>query len=280
MKFLLITLFLALPAMAESTSPEAAPAGVNAPQDLTQAFQKEYVYLASQKQALLNIQKQTEQTLRSQARELKASATSIQNELVAISSKNDEQHEYLMSLEKRKKELEKKGSSLENSFKKAQSMIQEMQAGLKFEISKDKEKTVSVPEDLKVSTFEDAFKTTNQLIAATAQTESFEGSFLDTEDKLVEGTITRFGRSAAIGSVGESHYVLAPNGAGLLKALIAAENPRGAFAHLFVFDNLSKEAKIKHQSGLMEKLADLSPLFFLGMILLLVGGLFSALIKV
>lgn len=275
----LISLLYVFAAHAQDGTVPASPA-VNAPQDLQQAFQKEYVYLASQKQALLSIQKQTEQTLRSQARTLKAQATAQQSELVGITTKNDEQHEYLMSLEKRKKELERKGSSLENSYKKSQMMIQELQAGLKFEITKEKESTVIVPEDLKISTFEDAFNKTNQLIASSSKTETFDGSFLTSDDKLVEGSITRFGRSAAIGTIGETHYALAPNGTGLLKAIASAENPRGAFAHLFVFDNLLKEAKIKHQAGFTEKLADFSPLLFLGLILFLVAGLFSALIKV
>lgn len=279
MKSIFVTILFLTSTVFAQTAPETAPA-VNAPADLNQAFQKEYVYLASQKQALLSIQKQTEQMLKAQSRELKGSATAIQAELVGVTSKNDEQHEYLLSLEKRKKELEKKGTSLENSYKKAQTMIAEMQAGLKFEIVKEKETGVAVPEELRVSTFEDIFNKTNSLIAAASKTETFDGSFLNGEDKLVEGSITRFGRSAAIGSVGGSHFVLAPNGSGLLKALAASENPRGAFAHLFIFDNLSKESKIKHTAGFTEKLADFSPLLFLGMILLLVAGLFSALIKV
>jgi predicted RNase H-like nuclease (RuvC/YqgF family) len=248
--------------------------------DLTQAFQKEYVYLASQKQALLKVQKQTTTEIKTQTQQLKKEANNLQNELVAVSSKNDEKHEYLMSLEKRKKELEKKGSSLENSYKKAHALIHEMNAGLKFEIIKDKESAVQVPEDLKISSFEEAFNKTNQLITASSRVQSYNGTFLDEQDKLTEGSITRFGRSAAIGSVGDKHFVLAPNGAGLLKALEEVENPSGAFSHLFIFDNLAKEGKIKYQAGIMEKLADFSPILFLGLILLLVGSLFAALIKV
>lgn len=259
---------------------DSAALSANTPSSLQEAFQKEYIYLASQKQALLNLQKQTDSTLKLQTNELKSSATKTQNQVVAISSKNDEQHEYLMQIEKRKKELEKKGSSLENSYKKALSMIQSMESGLKFEISKDKETSVLVPEDLKISSFEDVFNKANSLIASTTQTQSFEGSFLNTEDKLVEGTITRFGRSAAIGSIGDAHFVLAPNGSGLLKALLTTESPKSAMAHLFVFDNLAKEAKIKHPAGFVEKIADFSPILFLSLILLLVGGLFAALIKV
>lgn len=261
------------------TPAEAAPT-IQAPADLQQAFQREYVYLASQKQALLTLQKQTEGSMRAQARTLKSEATALQSQMVTLSSKNDEQHEYLMSLEKRKKELEKKGSSLENTYKKSQAMIRDMEAGLKFELAKEKESSVTAPEDLKISSFDEIFNRTNQLIAASSQTQSYTGSFLNGDDKLVEGEITRFGRSAAIGSQGDTHFVLAPNGSGLLKALAQSEDPKGAFAHLFVFDNLAKEAKIKHQSGFTEKLADFSPLLFLGMILVLVAGLFSALIKV
>ena len=159
-------------------------------------------------------------------------------------------------------------------------MISEMQAGLRFEVLKDKERSLTMPEDMKISSFEDMFSKANQLLAQSAQVQSYSGAFLDENDQLIEGEITRFGRSAAIGSVDDKHFVLAPNGQGLLKALEVTDSPSGAFAHLFVFDNLMKEAKMKHQAGFSEKLADFSPLLFLGLILLLVGGLFAALIKV
>lgn len=279
MKSILVILSLLCGSAFAQTSPETQAAVASTPTDLQHAFQREYVYLASQKQALLSLQKQTEQSLRSQSRELKERAGSLQTQLVATVSKNDEQHEYLMSLEKRKKKLEKKGSSLENTYKKSQTMIREMEAGLKFELSKEKE-VVTAPEDLKISSFDEVFAKTNELISSSARTHSYSGSFLNAEDKLVEGVITRFGRSAAIGSIGDEHFVLAPNGNGLLKSLAMSESPQGAFAHLFVFDNLAREAKMKHTAGITEKLADFSPLLFLALILFLVAGLFSALIKV
>lgn len=259
---------------------QEAKSPVAAPEDLMQAFQKEYVYLASQKQALSTLQSKSVDSLKKQSQAFKAKTMSLQSEVVALSSKNDERHEYLMSLEKRKKELEKKGSSLENSYKKAHALIQEMQLGLKFSVQKEKESTSVVPEDLKISSFDGLVSQAQGLIAASSTTESFQGAFLNQEDKLVEGTITRFGRSAAIGTVDDQHFVLAPNGNGLLKALAMAESPSSAFAHLFIFDNLLKEAQVKHKASFIEKIADFSPLIFLGMILLLVGGLFTALIKV
>lgn len=270
------SLFLSLNSWSQEV---AAPVSATSEEALTKSFQREYVYINSQKQALQKQKTQMQKSFQSRIQETKAKTRSLQKELVAKSSANDDQHELLMSLEKRKKDLQKKGSSLENTFKKAQTSVASFEQGLRFEPT-GKPAEVLSPDDLKFEDFEKIVDQAADLLNASTQVEAFPGSFLDLNGQLTEGTITRVGRVAAIGSTKDAHFVLGPNGEGLLKALETTEAPTKSSLQLYIFESLNKAAKIQRQGGWTETLADLSPLLFLGLILLLVAGLFGALIKV
>lgn len=271
-----LVLLLSLPLIAEEVAPIPAASSEEA---LNKSFQREYVYISSQKQALQKQKAQMQQSYQERIGGAKVKTQSLQRELVAKASQNDEQHDLLVSLEKRKKELQKKGSSLENTFQKAQTLVASFEQSLRFEPT-TKPKEVTAPEDLKFEDFEKVIDQAADLLTASTQVASFLGSFLNLEGELTEGTITRVGRVAAIGSTKDSHYVLGPNGEGLLKALEATDAPTKSSLNLYIFESLNKAAKIQREAGFTEKLADLSPLLFLGLILLLVAGLFGALIKV
>lgn len=263
----------------ETTSPAAAPPAATSEESLRKSFQREYVYLVSQKEALTKQKNQLQQNFQKRISESKGQTQFLQKELVRLTAQNDENHEELMNLEKSKKELQKRGSSLENTFKKAQKTTDEFEAGLTFQQPAFKKET-SIPQELKFSDFDAVFDKNLKTLEASSKVETFPGAFIDLNDKLVEGTVTRIGRSAAIGTVGNDHFVLGPNGEGQLKALENAKTPDGPSLNMYIFESLSKAAKIQKQGGVLEKLADWSPLFFLSLMLVLVAGLFSALIKV
>lgn len=263
-----------------SRAEETAPVTTNsAEENLTQSFQREYVYMSSQKAALQKQKSQLQKSFQERIGGAKAKTLSLQKDVVALSSQNDEQHELLTSLEKRKKELQKKGFSLENTYKKAKTSVRDFEQSMRFEAAA-KPAEIVAPEDLKFDDFEQIIDQAANLLAGSTQIETFPGSFLDLNGQLTEGTITRVGRVAAIGTVKESHFVLGPDGEGLLKALEATTAPTSSSLNVYIFESLNKAAKIQRVAGWTEKLADLSPLLFLGIILLLVAGLFGALIKV
>lgn len=269
-------IFFSLFSRADETAPSAA---ASSEENLTQSFQREYVYMSSQKAALQKQKVQLQKNFQERIGSAKSKTMSLQKEVVALLSQNDEQHELLMSLEKRKKELQKKGFSLENTYKKAKTAVRDFEQGMRFEAAA-KPAEIVAPEDLKFDDFEQIIEQAADLLTASTQVETFPGSFLDLNGQLTEGTITRVGRVAAIGTVKDSHFVLGPNGEGLLKALEATTPPTSASLNVYIFESLNKAAKIQRVAGWTEKLADLSPLLFLGIILLLVAGLFGALIKV
>jgi hypothetical protein len=279
MKKFIVILILSFQSLASAQSSEENAPTPSTEESLQKSFQREYVYMTSQKQALLKQKQQVEKNYQDRIANAKSRTQFLQKDLVQKSSLNDEQHEILLSLEKRKKDLQKKDSSLESTYKKAQISVSDFSSGLRFEPAAKKTDVV-VPADLKFEDFEKVVEKAVEVLEASTKVESFPGSFLDLEGELTEGTVTRVGRAAAIGSVKDNHYVLGPNGEGQLKALEATSAPTSSSLNLYVFESLHKAAKIQRQGGFIEKLADISPLLFLGLILLLVAGLFGALIKV
>ncbi len=256
----------------------------NSAEDLTEAFQREYTYLASQKSALSEQKKNLEKNLNQKIAAVKQQITKAQKEVVWLSAENDDSHEYLMTLDKRKKDLQKRESSLESVYKKAHTSLTEFKNGLYFDSESGKTASIKndqiVPEDLKLQDFESLVKESKEILQTSHQTEDFPSSFLNAEDKLVDGTVTRIGQSAAIGFSKGEYFVLGPDGKGMLKALQKTDKPESLHSSVYVFDSLNEIAEVKKIGGFTEKLADLSPILFLGMMLMMVLGLFMAMIRV
>ncbi len=248
-------------------------------ESIDKSFQREFIYLHSQKEALLKHKAKMDQTLSEKIRSAKAQTLQMQKDNVQLSADNDDRHEELIDLDRRKKELQKRGTSLESTYKKAQISLTEYAAGLRFESNKEKP-TVHIPEDLSLAHFDEIMSKAQSALESSTQVEVFSGAFLNSDNKVVSGEITRFGRVAAIGSIDQSHYVLGPSGEGLLKALEPSSAPTEPLLNLYVFQSLTKTALIKKQGTLVEKVADLSPIIFLSLILLLIAGLFTSLLKV
>lgn len=274
----MMNLLLALMCLSGAQETATNPAASSG-EDLQKSFQREYVYLTSQKETLTRQKNQLSQNFSQKIAAAKSATQVLQKDMVRLAAANDENHEYMMNLERRKKDLQKRGSSLESTYKKMDKILGEYEAGLHFSLPEGKIELV-LPENIEFADFDKPIDKTFELLTASSQIESFPGTFLGLDGKLLEGSITRVGRSAAIGTVGDTNYALGPNGEGLLKALEVSEAPKGGSFSLYVFESLHKIAKVKKTAGFTEKLADLSPILFLAMMLLLVAGLFTALIKV
>jgi septal ring factor EnvC (AmiA/AmiB activator) len=118
-----------------NTSPTMTTVGSD---ELTQSFQREYTYLISQKSALTEQKKKLEKSLNQKIDSIKQQTAQAQKNLVWLSAENDESHEYLLNLERRKKDLQKREFSLESVFKKAQKSLSEFKTSLYFEMNASK----------------------------------------------------------------------------------------------------------------------------------------------
>lgn len=250
------------------------PVPAQAQEDIDKAFQREYVYLNSQKEALLRQKRQMDSGFNERTVRLKKEVERMQRELARLTVDNDGQHEQLLNLEKQKRELMRRGSSLESTLKKAAQTLAETEKALRFELGKEKVEP-SLPEKLNLSALDPAFDRAQSLLQASAREDSFDGNFVDENGRLAQGTITRLGRVAAFVDKQDGRFLLGPSGTGGLKVLEKADG-----AHAFFFDNLSEAARLTKPATWLEALANFGPLFFLSLMLVLVAGLFLVLVKI
>jgi hypothetical protein len=204
----------------------------------------------------------------------KAGAETAQRQVARLAATNDERHEELTTLEKKKKELEKRGTSLESTFKKASQSLADFRKELKFDTSKDKTPVIA-PENITLTDLSPLFTEAFQVLKTSTQTEIFQGHYVDDKGDLRDGTVTRLGRVAAFAKNQDGEFVLGPNGNGTLKVLQAK-----AANSVYVFDSLTEAARIQHPPTVLEHLADFGPLFFLALMLLMVAGLFVVLVRI
>lgn len=245
-------------------------------QQLEQSFQQEYVYLTSQKESLTRQKTEMEAAMVARLRKTQAQVSEMQRRLTRLMATNDEKHEELLVLEKQKKELQKRGTSLESTYKKAIDTLADFERQLRFENPKDKQKApASVPENITLADLGPTFAKADLLLRSSARPETFTGYFLDGEDALKKGEVTRLGRVAAFLQKDGKKMILGPSGTGTLKFLEEAHGQQ-----TFIFDNLNEEARIQKAATIVERLADIGPIFFLGLMLLMVTGLFLVLVRI
>lgn len=244
--------------------------------ELDQSFQQEYVYLTSQKEALTRQKAQMETSFTERVRKAKNQVNEMQRQLTQLTAQNDERHEELMLLEKQKKELQKRGTSLESTYKKASESLADFKKQLRFESTKEKDKAaVIIPDKLSVSDLSPFFKEADELLQSAAGAETFTGYYLDEKDELKQGEVTRLGRVAAFLNQDGNRILLGPSGTGSLKTLEPASGQQA-----FVFDNLAEAARIQKSATFVERLADAGPIIFLGLMLMMVAGLFVVLVRI
>lgn len=245
--------------------------------DITQALQREYSYLISQKESLVVQKKSLNQKNIQKISELKSQISQFQKKISTLKTKNDETFEILTSLEKKKNENLRQGLSLESSYKKIIKINNDFMTAMEFE--KPENTTTTLPNKLNLVSFEIPFGKSLELLKTSSEVQEYQGEFLDKNDNLVSGKIIRYGMNGAIGFYDSKYYSLGPNGEGLLKILQQVDEPT-SYAKVHIFETINKASVIKFNKGFVEKLSDMSPLLFLGFILFIVLGLFGSLIKI
>jgi len=245
--------------------------------DLDRAFQVEYAHLVSQKEALLRQRARMEKTFAEKTAEKRRAVERMQAEVTQLSVANDERFEVLMALERRKKELDRRGVSLEATFKRATRAVAEQDRALRFDAGREKTDPVP-PQNLNLEQVIGLLERANQNLRASSISDQVNLAYFDQKGELREGSVTRFGRVAAVVQDANGRTLLGPSGAGgPLKALEKVSNRSH---QVFVFDNLNEAAHVLKKATWLENLADLGPLMFLLLMMALVSGLFFILAKI
>lgn len=268
MSFILSVLTVAL------TFNLSAQAEENTITTLDQAFQREYVYLTSQREALRRQKETIDKNMSARVTRLKAEVERLQTEWTRLSVSNEELQDNLNNLEKKRREITKNNGSVQSIYRKASKTLNAVEKAMRFEVTDNDDLDLS-PESKNLENLTDIFRRSAELLNASSQRDEFHGAYLDQQSQLASAKITRLGRVAAFIDKADQRHLLAPNGQGILKVLETTNKTSAYF-----FENLREASVLKKPATWVERLADFGPLIFLSMMLLLVAGLFAVMVKI
>lgn len=248
------------------------PLTVQAQSSLDEAYQREYMYLTSQRMALKRQSVKSRENFRRRIQRLRAQVEKLQTQVTQLSVQNDHMQEDWMELEKMRKQAKGRHSSLVNVLETAQARLKEVEGELALSPLEKSQMTNMEP--AVVEDFASVVKRSLDLLRRSSESQTIDGVYLSESQELERAPIRRTGRVAAFVEGQESRLILGPDGQGNLKVL---ERTTGA-ANYF-FDDWSNSARIEKAATWLESLADLGPLLFLAVMLFLVAGLFVALVR-
>lgn len=241
--------------------------------ELDHALQTEYSYLVSQREALKQQKKLMVENFDRQIERLKKEVAGLQKQVVQDAANNDDKFEALALAEKRYRALERREASLGATYKRAVKTLKESETNLAFDTLKEKVEG-DVPENLSLAKLFPAYLKARELLTSMAQKESFSGYYLDEQNQMRPGELTRLGRVAAFLKDQDQVRMLGPNGEGALKVL-----PVTGEGKIYLFDSLTEASRLQIPGSWVEKMADFGPVMFLLMMLAVVAGLFFVLVK-
>lgn len=241
--------------------------------DLEKSLQTEYSYLISQREALLRQKKLTEKKFDERIGVVKNRLDMAQRELAKMTINNDDGSEALAGLDKKRRDLNRGETSFEAIYRKSVKVLNEAERSLRFQERQEKAEVIA-PTGPGVASLSPIFSRSKRLLEALASSERFSGYYLDEQNTLRRGEVTRLGQVAAFLSGQHGMTMLGPSGNGTLKALNRSTDS------FYLFDNLYEAAQFKLPGTWVERLADSGPALFLLMMLGVVTGLFFVLVKI
>ncbi len=281
-KFALIALVSVAPAFAEG--PVSA---LSAEQEIERAFQREYAYLAAQREALTRQRQKVESRTSSDLASAKRSVQELNARLARLQAENETLFSEVQDAERIKREERNREDQLAVTWKRARKSIEETRQSLRFEGGKP-ELDLLPPEKLVVGDVALLGGEGLALAETSSKLVRFRGTYLDQDDRLVEAPLFRLGRVAVFAEGSNGVKLLGPNGKGALKVVESdkADAARGLLEKkevsnvpVYLFESMQDRLTVKKPSGVMDRFADMVPLIFLGLLFLMVAFLFGQLAR-
>lgn len=263
-----------------------SPAFAN--EELQQAYQKEYAFLVAQRESIQRQTQQMEETSAKNLRLMEAKLKEGERELAISQSTNEKNFEEIQTLERRRREELGRDAVLASLWKRADRQVKEATHSLNF--SPEKLEIDSLPpENLSLQDLGMLGKEALEVLKKSSMVEEFRGTYMNSNKKLVEGTIVRFGRVAAVALREGNATTLGPDGDGRLQEMESKDSAAvmaflkseaAGMVPLYLFQSMRERASIRKPGGPMEAVADLAPALFLALLFGMVGWLFFQLAKV
>jgi len=274
MKILIVLAFLftAFQGHAQSTA--------SVEDDLLKAYQREYAFLAAQNESLKAQARKVADQQRKKLQEAQTAIRQLEARVVASQSESDQLFEEVQLLERRRKDEIARESTIQNLWKRMKKSIAENRLALEF--SSDAVVEEPPHDSVKIA---DLVTLSQEALAVLRQSGSpaqITNAYLNENDELVEGKVLRVGRVAAFSLNDDGYGLLGPGRDGHLKRIEKIQTPSvdASLVPLYAFESLKEKVKLKKPAGWVEKLADISPILFLGILFMMVGWLFAKLARI
>lgn len=289
MKQSLIYILLGLSLSTMPAFSEGDPVPASTPeQEIEKAFQREYSYLAAQREALTRQRQKIEGKTTADLANARKSVQELSVKLASMQAGNDSLFSDVQDAEKIKREERNLGEQLQVIWRKARRTLEETRHSLRFESGKPEIGELIPPEQLQLSELARIGDEALTLAEGSSKLVRFRGSYLDKEGRLSESTLFRLGRVAVFADSPRGVMLLGPDGKGSLRVI--EEDQKGAARSLldnkqvssvpvYLFESLQDRLTIKKPAGVTDRIADLIPLLFLGILFLMVGFLFAQLAR-
>jgi|GEM_PF-3700122 len=290
MKTFLIRLFLLGISLQSSLAfaDGEAPAPISAEQEIEKAFQREYAYLAAQREALARQRQKVESKTTADLATARRSVQELSAKLANLQAGNDSLFSEVQDAEKIKREERNREEQLQVVWRKARRTLEETRHSLRFESGKLEAPEFIAPDRLELSEIARLGGEAIALAEGGSKLVRFRGSFLDGDGRLSEGTMFRLGRVAVFAETSAGVKLLGPDGKGSLRVIEddktgAAQNfldkKQVGNVPVYLFESLQDRLTVKKPSGVADRIADMIPLLFLGILFLMVAFLFAQLAR-
>lgn len=243
--------------------------------------------MLAQKEAISQQQESLKSNAQKQKAGLEARLKRLEQDLASKQAQNEKLFELVQTAEKRKREEQGRANSLVSLWKRADREWKEAEHSL--QLRSDKLEFDSIPpEKLSVTDVASIGEKAVQGLRASSRIEEIPATFFTRDQRYVDGPVIRFGRVAAAASLDQKVSLLGPDGDGKLKEMELSGESVSAFlkdsssalVSLYLFQSLKEKAVMKKPGGILERVADLTPALFLGLLFAMVGWLFFQLAKV
>jgi hypothetical protein len=259
MKFIITLLFIPFLAQAE---------------DLEKLFQREYTYLATQKNSYLSQQSVMKTRHDQRMKSLEAELAKMEKEFAKVTVDNEMAFQEVQKLESFLREDQNSANYLKRIYKNASESLFELNSDLAF--NPEKKEFDQMSQDPKLENFQELSKDILKALNDSTMKKEIKGVYRKLNGDLVEGKMQRYGKLAVNMETPGGLKPLGPSSEGVLVELDGKRFPAGA---LYIFEKLTEAAEAKKLPIWVDMLATAAPIFILSLMFFAVCGLFLALIR-
>ena len=228
--------------------------------DLDAAYKREYIFLSSQKKALIEQNELLSQNYQKAIRKAKKDLAKMQKQVVNLHTSNEAAEARLFQLEQSKENAEENKALLTHTIKQAVHELKTKGLIKDNTVFDSKDESMAINQQDLNLLFD---RMLEHLKKGSERTLEPLAPFFLANGELVKGDVHHIGRIASLGHYQGKYYMLAPAGQGQLKVWKEAPQAKALFKGetssplmpLFIYENLSQPVERSQKQSLAEFIA-------------------------